>query len=823
MSAPRTRLAGGILAGALATAGLGSATATPAAAAATAPTAPSYSVTVGATGSYAYPTDTPASAYIDKDGTFYFQQSVSLYGATQARNWSFYTGTDFDHATRSPISDAVNPANSSDRNNDTTWRCNNSPTGLEATAAPSGSGYSQVNFCDLVGTWVDPDTGDWYGLVHDEFTPQPFGDGLHYDSIDYAKSTDQGRTWTIEGHAITSPYSTTRGDTTAFPNQTYDYGDGDPRLFVDTASGYFYVYYGSRIIPKGGVGGSNGGLAHVARAPISGKMAAGTWQKWYDGAWTQPGIGGLESNMVPVGSGNTTGYTPVGSDYSPATTGTVDQQVAAGTLPAKSDLFIMNIAYDAYLGLYIGEPEVVSGTAPQRFYVTRDLATQQWTLAGDTGSYTSGSWYRWLVDSGNLTSSNIIAKSFRSYCSISCASSDGEYADITVDSSAPAPAPVDLTKSYRISSGEGRVLAQVSGGSATTSGAAATGSALESWSFQADGDGSYRVVNSATGQLLGVDATSTANRAWGTAPTVTAAAGGSAAAGQQWFVLPAPGGSVQLVNRYSGLVIGLSAASGGLAETTPPRSWTDTTGSTVGGGRTPAQQELTLTATGSAPESVLVTGPGDQTTATGTGTTVSLQLTGTDTAGKALSFSATGLPAGLAISSTGLITGTPSTAGSATVTVTASSGTATGSTTFHWTVGSVLTGSHVLLSGGNALDDANGSTAAGNPLITWSPNGGSNQSWQFVQQSGGSYELVNGRSGLCADVYGGSSSAGATLDQWTCTAGTNQLWNLTQLPTGAYSVTSVRSGLALTAPASTGSTVTQQAYTGSTAQQWTLG
>ena len=140
--------------------------------------------------------------------------------------------------------------------------------------------------------WVDPDTGNWIGLVHNEFTPQPFGDGLHYDAIDYAVSTDRGMTWKIQGHAITSPYSTTRNDTTAFPNQTYDYGDGDQRLFVDTASGYFYVYYGSRVVPKGGVGGSTGGLAHVARAPISGKMATGTWQKWYDGAWSQPGIGG---------------------------------------------------------------------------------------------------------------------------------------------------------------------------------------------------------------------------------------------------------------------------------------------------------------------------------------------------------------------------------------------------------------------------------------------------------------------------------------------------------------------------------------------------
>src|SRR5262249_31759280 len=85
---------------------------------------------------------------------------------------------------------------------------------------------------------------------------------------DYAKSTDQGKTWTIAGHVITSPYSTARNDTTAFPNSTFDYGDGDPRLFVDYASGYFYAFYGSRIIGQASAGGRMVGPAHVAGADL---------------------------------------------------------------------------------------------------------------------------------------------------------------------------------------------------------------------------------------------------------------------------------------------------------------------------------------------------------------------------------------------------------------------------------------------------------------------------------------------------------------------------------------------------------------------------
>src|SRR6266508_691355 len=204
-------------------------------------------------------------------------------------------------------------------------------------------------------------------------------------------------------------------------------------------------------------------LAHVARAPMSSKMAAGSWRKWYNGTWTEPGVGGRESNMVPVTSANTNGYTPTSADYDPANTGTTDQQIASGELPSKSPLFVMNIAYDAYLGLYIGEPEVISGTAPQQFYVTDDLATQKWYLAGDSGSYKSGSWYR----------------------------------------------------------GNGRVLAQVSGSTATTSVASGTGSNLEAWSFTGNGDGSYRITNASTGQALGVDSGTTSTRAWGAKPTVT--------------------------------------------------------------------------------------------------------------------------------------------------------------------------------------------------------------------------------------------------------------------------------------------------------------
>jgi len=104
---------------------------------------------------------------------------------------------------------------------------------------------------------------------------------------------------------------------------------------------------------------------------------------------------------------------------------------------------------------------------------------------------------------------------------------------------------------------------------------------------------------------------------------------------------------------------------------------------------------VTTCNTSSSSNTITVTNPGSKTNNSGTAITP-LQIVATDTdTSQVLTYGATGLPAGLSINtSTGLISGTPTT-GSATpstvtVTVTDTSG-ASGSATFNWTINNVVT------------------------------------------------------------------------------------------------------------------------------------
>jgi beta-glucosidase len=214
---------------------------------------------------------------------------------------------------------------------------------------------------------------------------------------------------------------------------------------------------------------------------------------------------------------------------------------------------------------------------------------------------------------------------------------------------------------------------------------------------------------------------------------------------------------------------------------------------------------------------VTITSPGPQEGIAGTA--VSVPVTAHDSAsGQTAAFSATGLPAGLSISSGGTISGTPGTAGTSTVTVTAKDGNgAQAAATFLWTVApagsGLLTAPLVgyqglcldLTGDGNAdgtkvevytcngtdgqqwteepngtvhadgkcLDVQSGGTADGSLVQLYTCNGTGAQVWQ--PQAGGA--IVNPQSGKCLDDTGWSTTPGTQVQIWDCTGGANQSWS----------------------------------------------
>ena len=140
----------------------------------------------------------------------------------------------------------------------------------------------------------------------------------------------------------------------------------------------------------------------------------------------------------------------------------------------------------------------------------------------------------------------------------------------------------------------------------------------------------------------------------------------------------------------SGLPDGLQVTAGnGRISGSPTTAGSYSVTVSVSDGRVSTSQSFGWTINAVAQNSPpVLTSPGNQTATVGQAT--ALQLQATDPNGDALTFSASGLPAGLQINaSTGRIAGTPTASGTSSVTVTVSDGALSASRTFSWTVAAV--------------------------------------------------------------------------------------------------------------------------------------
>ena len=114
--------------------------------------------------------------------------------------------------------------------------------------------------------------------------------------IHLASSGDKGLTWKYEGRLLTrnDPAQPARSGP-SFSGLSWDGGDGDHILYVDQRGGYIYLFTNHYLWPK--TQAPAGGLLRhsVAQCAIRDKMAPGKWWKFYNGQWSQPGVGGKAS------------------------------------------------------------------------------------------------------------------------------------------------------------------------------------------------------------------------------------------------------------------------------------------------------------------------------------------------------------------------------------------------------------------------------------------------------------------------------------------------------------------------------------------------
>lgn len=198
----------------------------------------------------------------------------------------------------------------------------------------------------------------WYATVHVEFAyhSTPAANFNWFRKIGIADSTNNGATWHYLGDAVFSDQSTNIHDFAAY--RYFQAGPGDQYLLSDTNSGYNYLFYTTFWADQNTSERWEG--TRVARSLISANLAPGSWTKWYNGSWSQPGVGGKDSDIF------------------------LNQDNAV-------------VAWDSYLGSYVA---IGHDTFGHTFIATAsDLGQENWTARYTfTSDTTQLQWYNWGVD-----------------------------------------------------------------------------------------------------------------------------------------------------------------------------------------------------------------------------------------------------------------------------------------------------------------------------------------------------------------------------------------------------------------------------------------
>jgi hypothetical protein len=334
-------------------------------------------------------------------------------------------------------------------------------------------------------------------------------------------------------------------------------------------------------------------------------------------------------------------------------------------------------------------------------------------------------------------------------------------------------------------------------------------------SYNATGLPAGLSVNTSTGAITGIPTTSgtssvtiSATNANGTgsatltvtiatgAPSITSSTSASGTVGSAFSYQITASNSPTSYNA-TGLPGGLSVnTSTGVISGTPTAAGTDsiTISATNASGTGSATLTLTIATGGSAPSIT------SSTTANGTvGSAFSYQITASNSP---TSYNATGLPGGLSVNtSTGVISGTPTTAGNSSITISATNANGTGSSTLTLTISSsggnlIANGTYKVLAESSSLALAVAGTTNGSAVQQQTYTGATAQQWVVNNLGSNVVEMTVSGTSEALEVPGSSTSPGTFLDVSSYTGGTNQKWTITSTTTtGFYEIVNVNSGL----------------------------
>lgn len=142
----------------------------------------------------------------------------------------------------------------------------------------------------IEAVWRDPGSSELYGWYHQE--PDDL-ECLTAPLAGAAVSLDNGTTWTDLGAVLESGYPID----CAYDNGYFVGGHGDFDVVLDSEGLYFYFLYSNYSGPVAEQGIS------VARSAMADRGRPGTVMKYFDGSWSEPGVGGRANVLFPTPSG----------------------------------------------------------------------------------------------------------------------------------------------------------------------------------------------------------------------------------------------------------------------------------------------------------------------------------------------------------------------------------------------------------------------------------------------------------------------------------------------------------------------------------------